>query len=127
MKRIVLLIALVACFMGCTTSKSSEEKPSVLSIYVVSDVPGEQMQIRVEDFHVKGIKQTDSIKETPFYVEMDSRETALTLRLIEGSGTFTAKSMRKREGQWVEDGITGIGEVVRFTMGEDSGAVDVLG
>lgn len=126
MKRIVMLTAFTACFLGCTTSKSFEQNPSVLSIYVVSDVPGEQMQIRVEDFHIKEIKQYDSTKETPFYVEMDSRETALTLRLMEGSGTFTAKSMRKRDGQWVEDGIIGIGKVMRFTMGEDSGGVHIL-
>ena len=116
----LLLLAGLLLLLGL-----SQQQPldPVYMVVVTSNDPTELLWVAVEDFRIDGERQSERQRQTPFAVEMHSKNFEVAFRRIEGDTTFLATLMRRHEGAWYGGGLAGGGERIKFVLTDSTGRV----
>ena len=133
MKHVSLLVSLLAplLFLSITPPDQADAKRMIM-VYAENDRPDfntmarqapKKIEVTIEEYYVDGVLQEASTKPLPFVLEVPSVDFELNLGAVDPSNRFTAVYMRRLDDTWLNGGLTGRGNRIRFVLSDSTGRV----
>lgn len=136
MKHVSLFVSLLAPLLVLSiTPQEQADTKRMIMVYAENDRPADfnkitrqsskKIEVTIEDYYVDGVLQEASTKPLPFVLEVPSVDFELNLGAVDPSNRFTAVYMRRLDDTWLNGGLTGRGNRIRFVLSDSTGRVGI--
>ena len=82
-----------------------------------------KIDVRIEKFVVDGVEQDVFTRQTPFALEIESSEFEVRMTADNNDRGVTAVYMRQFENTWLNGGLVGKGNRLKFVLTDSTGSV----